>query len=544
MSAPPWRRLTRWPVALAAMAAAPLLGAAARGVLGGWYPIGDNAFFALRALDVGTEHNPLLGTWTSASLTVDRRLNNPGPLLFDWLALPTRLDVAWGTVLGVVLLHLVVVVVAITWAHRTAGPAGAAAVAAGFLALQWAMGSEILVEPWQPHSLLPAALAYLVLIWAIVAGHPGALPWAAAVASLVLQTHLSYGIIVPGLAILAVGSLLVRARSGAQPLPLRRPLLLSAAVVAVSWAQPLYDQLFGSGNLVAVVVDGGGGDELAGPGFAARVLASVGAVPGGWGPDGFSRLTVDLLAERAPGEPPALEGLASTGAAIGWGAAAVAALVAACAVAWRRRDSIWAGAVLVAAVALVLAFVTVAVLPVSPVLGVAAHQVRPVWPVVLFTLTAILGALLTRWRWAVGALAAAAAVLAVLALPARNPATGPSADAWAIPYVRDLVSQLDAVEGVDLVLVDLSVIRFAEPYSTPVMLELERRGVEFVTDDEIAIGQLGERRAATSSRPADLELRVVDGQAAAEPEPGWQRIAYVAGPSARETAAVLVRPAR
>lgn len=528
---------------LAMLGAVPLLVAGARALPDRWYPIGDNAFFALRASDVLTEHNPLLGTWTSASLTVDRRINNPGPLLFDWLAAPVRLDVAAGTVIGVVALHVVVLTIAVWWAHRTAGPLGATATAAAFAALEWAMGSEILVEPWQPHSLLPAFLAFLVLTWAVVAGHVGALPWAAAVASLVLQTHLSYGVLVPGLALLALGALAIRARQPDGP-ALRRPVGLAVGIVAVTWAQPLYEQFFGSGNLMAVITEGGGGDEVAGATFAARVLGSVGAVPGGWGPDGFSRLEVDLLAERAPGEAPVLEGLSSGGTVMAWGVLAAVVIVAAALVVWQRRDRVWGSALAVAAAATVLAYVTVAILPVSPLLGVAAHQVRPVWPVVLFSTAAVLASVLGSTSRGAAVLAVAAAVLVALGLPAHSPATGPSADAWAIPVVRDLVTQLDPIEDAELVLVDLSVIRFAEPFSTPVMLELERRGVEFVVDDDIAVGQLGVGREHRPGDRVDTLLRIVDGQAAASPEPGWERIAYVEGETHRETAAVLVRPAR
>jgi hypothetical protein len=418
----------------------------------------------------------------------------------------------------------------------------AAAVGSAFAALEWAMGSEILVEPWQPHSLLPAFLAYLVLIWAVVHGEVRALPWAALVASLVLQTHLSYGILVPGLALLALGAVAWRARRDEGP-ALRKPLGLAAGIVLVTWAQPLYDQLFGSGNLVAVVTNGGGGDELAGATFAGRVLGSVGAVPGGWAPGGFSRLQVDLLAERAPGEAPVLEGLSSGSTIMAWGVLAAVVVVAAALVTWQRRDGLWGSALVVAATAAVLAFVTVAILPVSPVLGVAAHQIRPVWPVVLFATAVVVAVLVQATGRGAPVMLAACAVLVVLALPAHNPETGPSADAWAVPIARDLTRQLDPIEDAGLVLVDLSVIRFAEPFSTPVMLELERRGVSFVVDDEIAIGQLGVGRRHRRGDAVDTLLRIVDGHAAANPAAGWERVAYVPGDTDRETAAVLIRQA-
>jgi len=524
----------RWGARLPMLVAiVPLLAAAARALNGSWYPIGDNAYFALRARDVLTDHHPLLGTWTSASLTVGTRINNPGPLLFDVLAGPAKVDVAIGTVLAVVALHVASVVLGVHWARQIAGSAGAWTVATAFLALEWAMGSEILVEPWQPHSLLPAFLTFLVLVWALVAGHAGALPWAAGVASLILQTHLSYALLVPALAGLGLVALVLTGlRSDGRTVlwhHLRLPLVVTGLVLVVAWSQPVIDQVTGEGNLSTVIAHGGGGGEQAGARFAARVLGSVAAVPGGWGPGGFEGLHVDLSADRPPGEAPALEGLADGGTSAPWAVATGVAFATAAWLAGRARDRPWGSALAVSAVALAAALASVALLPVSNVLGIAAHQLRPVWPVVLFATAVVLSTLVRQVPRGERALPVLAGVLLVLGLPAHSPHTGPSADAWAIPIVRDLVSQLDELDGSGLVLVDLSVIRFAEPYSTPVMLELQRRGVEFVVDDDIAVGQLGPTREHADGDAVARELRIVDGDAALQPDPGWERIAFVAG---------------
>jgi hypothetical protein len=69
-------------------AVAPVVVATVRAVAGGWRAISDNVFFGLRAADVFTEHHPLLGVWTSASVAIGKDVNNPGPLQFDLLALP------------------------------------------------------------------------------------------------------------------------------------------------------------------------------------------------------------------------------------------------------------------------------------------------------------------------------------------------------------------------------------------------------------------------------------------------------------------------
>ena len=524
----------------AALAVTPLVVAAVRAIGGGWYPIGDNAFFTLRARDVLTSHHPLLGTWTSASLTVGTRINNPGPLLFDVLALPAKVDVAAGTVIGVVALHIASVLLAIHWARRVADATGAWAVAAAFLALEWAMGSEILVEPWQPHSLLLPFLCFLVLVWALVAGQAGALPWAAGMASLVVQTHLSYALLVPGLSVLGVVILVGSSwrttgwtRTWSR---LRRPWLVTLAVLAVAWLQPGIDQVAGEGNLATVVTHGAGGAKVAGPRFAARVVTSVGAVPGGWGPGGFEGLDVYLRPGPTGDQQHAYPGLASERTGLAWGILAVIGLGVAAELTRRRGDRAWGSALVVAGAALVLVFASVALLPVSTVLGVAAHQLRPVWPVVLFatavTLASLDRALRSVERW----VPIAAVVLLVVALPAHNPRTGPSADAWAIPIVRNLVAQLGPLDHAGLINVDLSVIRFAEPYSTPVLLDLQERGVEFVVNP-VSAPQYGLSRAHHADDPrVRTDLRVVDGEGALTPAPGWTRLAFVAGLDVREQA--------
>lgn len=523
------------------VAIVPLVVAAVRALRGGWYPIGDNAFFALRARDVLTEHHPLLGTWTSASLTVGTTIHNPGPLLFDVLAGPAKVDPAAGTVLGVVALHGAAVVLGIHWARRVAGPTGAWAASAAFLGLEWAMGSEILVEPWQPHSLLLAFLAFLVLVWALAAGHAAALPWAAGAASLILQTHLSYAVVVPVLALAGVGALVtmdVRAHGRhAAWARLRRPVLVGLLVVAIAWAQPLVDQVAGEGNLGKVVTTGAGDGAVAGSRFAGRVLASVGAVPGGWGPGGFEGLYVDLAAPRAEGTPPTLGGLTDLDEAAPWLAVAASLVGLAAWVTWRERSRAWGSALGVAAVGVAATYVTVAMLPVNEAFGIGAHQIRPVWPVVVFTTAVVVTILLGRLPrpgWTVPLLAV---LLAALALPAHNPRTGPSADAVAMPIVRDLVAQMDAIDGSGLVYVDLTQLRFAEPYSTPVLLELQRRGVEFVADEEPA-AQLGRSRVREPGDPVEVEMRIVEGAAAIDPEAGWDRLAFVAALDAAETAAL------
>ena len=69
------------------------------------------------------------------------------------------------------------------------------------------MGSELLIDIWQAHALLLPFLAYLVLMVGMADGQARWVPWAAAVASLLVQTHISYVYV---LAVVTAAALAVR----------------------------------------------------------------------------------------------------------------------------------------------------------------------------------------------------------------------------------------------------------------------------------------------------------------------------------------------
>ena len=79
-----------WRIAAAAISLV-IVFSTIRGLLRGYESIGDNALLELRGFDVLRANHPWLGTWTSASLSSGVDMNNPGPLLFDVMALPIRL---------------------------------------------------------------------------------------------------------------------------------------------------------------------------------------------------------------------------------------------------------------------------------------------------------------------------------------------------------------------------------------------------------------------------------------------------------------------
>ena len=98
-----WRRLRVWgPVAVVCL---PIMWAAVRAAVGGWVPIGDDAYFTVRSRDVLTSHHPLLGAWSSGSLDLETPINNLGPVQLDLLAAFTRFTPMGGTAIGVALIN-------------------------------------------------------------------------------------------------------------------------------------------------------------------------------------------------------------------------------------------------------------------------------------------------------------------------------------------------------------------------------------------------------------------------------------------------------
>jgi hypothetical protein len=499
----------------------PVAVASARAIDRGWVPVSDNAFIAIRVRDVLTDHHPLLGTGSSASLTAGTELNHPGPLLFDVLAAPATLfNSGAGLALGVALVNGLAVLGIATVARRRGGPLLVTAAMAITAALCWTMGSELLFDPWQPHSQLLPFLCFLMLAWSITCGDLAALPWAVGVGSLVLQTHLSYAVLVPALGAWAVLGLVLELRRrrrldpGSWPMLRRRArwaATVGGAVLAVCWAQPLVEQFTsdGKGNLSRLVE--GNSADTTGFRLGVQLVASVASVPPWW-------LRPSLREAWLPSPALVQADLPSLSLAAA-SLAVLAALLVWCARATRRRrDREASRAVATAAVALLAGLATAGRVPLGPV-GIPPHQFRWLWPLAAFVSFALV-ATLARWlargptRLAslVGAFALATAVLAALNLPTSTQAVGVNTPEWSIPVVRELGRQMTALEGKGPLLVDDLVQQaFNDPYGTAVLAELQRRGVPFVVDDPGLVRQLGPgRRFNGENARAALFLRIGD----------------------------------
>jgi hypothetical protein len=513
----------------------PIAVATARAINRDWIPVGDHAFFVIRARDVLTGHHPLLGTGSSGSLSAGTDLNHPGPLLFDWLALPVRLfGSGAGLALGIALLNGLAVIGIAVVAYRRGGPLLATAATAIAAGLCWAMGSELLFEPWQPHSLLLPFLCFLMLVWSLACGDLVVLPWAAGVGSFILQTHLSYGLLVPVLGAWAVLGLVValdrqRRRDPRSWPGLRRRALRAAAVAGLvlvaCWAQPLVEQFTsdGPGNLTRLARIRDPAFGTIGYGRGARILATVVSVPPWWLRPSFSNA---IKGWQVPSP-----GLAAASLSL------LTVVLAGCAWDARRRGDREAfHAVATAAVVLVGGLATAGRVPFGN-FGIPAGQYRWLWPLAAFVSFAVVATLVRRLarrpvRSAVlvGAFAVTTVVIAALNLPTSD--QGTAAQPESFPAVRELGRQMAGLEDEGTLLVRVSA-SFESPYGTAVMAELQRRGVPFVVDDATLVRQLGPDRRFTGSNARAL-LFVVTGDATGVAPRGARRVAVVQGLSAQE----------
>lgn len=520
-----------------------------RGVRRGYQAIGDNALIELRARDVLTDNHPFLGTWSSASISSGIDVNHPGPLLFELVAIPVRLfGGAAGIAVAVATLQIAVVWLVGMVTARVGGADTAIPALVITAGLAWSMGSELLYDPWQPNVLVLPFWLVLCCVWAVVADEIGVLPLAVGAGSFVMQTHLGYAFIVPILLAFAIGSAMYRRRDRTTDrfTDLQQPLFRSVIVGGVLWAQPVWEQLFGTGqgNLTRLVIAGtGGGDgpkvESATPGLSLgiRMLGSVLTLPPWWGRSGYDdSIPPSTWVDGPDGRELLAPGLRSLGPSM-IGLLVVGALVI---VAWRHLSLI--GAVdLVAgfrtlAVVFGVAAITVVITPIDA-LGLSPHKIRWLWVIGAFLTYMLLMAVVARfgaaqWRGTPILLVAIALGALALTLPSHANNSGPVLFRATYPSIEDIRNQLaDYADGLDAptdVLFDASGIGFGEPYTSAVIAELLANGIDVFVDDERFARQLGSDRLASPDEPQTgtslIYVRV--GSVAKETPPGAVRIAF------------------
>ena len=518
-------------VALATViAVVPLVVATVRVIRADWMLAGDSAAIAVRSDDVVSSEPPLLGLWAYTSLTHGFDYNHPGPFLFDLLAVPTKLfGHTTGGVLGNLLLHVVAIVGIVAVAFRRGGQTVALIAAATVALLCLALGTAALVEPWHANSVVLPFLCFLLLVWSVARGDVACLPWLALAGSFVLQTSLSYALLVPGLVVWSLVGLwlhLHRTADGDDPdaraglrLRARRRGLAALAVVAVCWAQPVWEQLTGAGvgNFSLLARMSGRSLTKLSPIETAVNALEVAAVP----PRATRSDAVTVL--RGLSENP-MARLAATVLLL----VAVGAAVVWCVRSVRRRHDDEASVLLVTTgVLVVLAAVTASRAP-APNIG--DYQVRWLWPTAAFVLfaglTVVARALADRpaveGRIA-GAFVVVTAVFAVLNL--QTSTHGTSSPARSFVVAADIMRQMGDVELEGPVLVKCAPP--TAPYCQAMMAELDGRGVDFRVQDDGAVRSLGNFRSMR--HPHEDEILVVSGPLAELPAQGHRRIAINKG---------------
>ena len=505
-----------------------------RAVRSDWFPVGDNALLFIRTRDVLTEDHPFLGSWTSASLSVGENMNNPGAL-YDWLVAPFAhlLSPGPAAAIGVALINVAMVCVISAAAHRVGGWAFQRWALLATALMAWSMGSELLIDIWQANALIFAFIALLIIGVGIAAGDDGLLPWAAFITTLLLQTHISYAYIFVFLVLGVVGARIWQ-RKEIDSSGWRRPVGVSAAIIAVLWAPSLWEQFFGpgKGNMSRLLGNSSGGDFSLGLGNAAQIVGSLGVRPPFWGRSGYTEtVTVTKITLTAEGPTLDVPGLLPLWAAA-LGLVVLVTLLAG--LTWLahagRRRAETAGGVL-AIVVLVGSVLALSRLTIGMV-GLSPHHVRWAWPLMAFVHLVIIWLAVGAWQarrrrdssadgridrgvdLVAGVLIV---VVSLLNIPFLAQPSGPTAEFRTLPTMSRIEPQLAQLDGFAPVLYDISTLRIYEPYSSTMMMWLQEQGIEFRVDDEGMIRQLGEARRADGTEPTRIfqlqgvEARTFDG---------------------------------
>jgi hypothetical protein len=521
------------PVEWLSLAAAltPVLVAVVRAIFKDWIPVGDAAYFTVRSADVLTQHHPLVGAWSSGSSVVGVPVNNLGPLQLDVLAPFTKLTPYVGTAVGSAVISATSIVIVWTVARRMFRPAVVVGVMVGTTLFVASLGLSWLIDARQQQAMVLPLYTLLWLSAAMWLGVRLAVPIAVVVASLVVQTHFTYGypaalVFVAGL----VGFIAVtwRTRDGWTSVA-----IWSLILGALCWLQPLVDQFAGTGNLGTAL---GPARDRAGAGLevGVQIMAGAALLPPFWSPASMRTFLRPYDGISLPG---AVVGI------IGWLVVAATGIV----LGIRARAPITRAMGIASAGAIIAGVVAAARIPESS-FGLVPQNYYWAWSVAAFVTIALgagvcsLPAVASGLRvgssaWRRAALGVVMLVAAGLAVWPRYPVASVAADEVEArrvgePLRAQLAAAIESGAVDDHVEVDLSRAFFANDYPYVMLAELQRAGIEFhFVPESRNLDRFGESRCAEAGRYERLLL--ISGP---EPQltPGSTVVAEVAGISDAE----------
>ncbi len=482
------------------LATLPVALAGVRAAAGSWVPIGDDAYFSARSLDVATSHHPLLGAWSSGSADISRQVNNLGPIQLDLLAPFTKIAPMGGTAIGVVTVHIAAIVTIAWLVYRLGGHRAVVPAMAAVSMLTWLLGSEVLVAARQHQYLVVPYLCVLVAAWAATAGDKWALVPFVAGGSLVTQTHLSYPILVAALGVVViVGQLYAAREQGVREF--RVPWTVAVGLAALLWLQTAIDQIFGWGNLGDVLASPG---EATSPGLGTgfRIVAHVIVAARGYVRPGFGLYDPDT----------GVAGDARTALFV----LLLAAIAGATVVAFRGRRRVAGSGLLVAVVAMCAAVVDAASLPITQFgeTGLTAANHRWLWSTTAFL---VLGSFVAVQRYVTAVWPSTDSRFALLPpvvllgfvvanLPASAQVYDPALQREHVRVTAELTDQLRGVELQGPVLVDQSHLYFGQPFGYPVVVVLRDRGIDYRLEGQMQARRFGESRVSDGAEPERLVL--------------------------------------
>src|SRR4051794_13567426 len=240
----------RTSLVLAALLAAPAVGALVSALRRPFLPVSDWALIESSVRDVGTSATPLIGAYSRFGW------HHPGPWPFYLLAGPYRLLGADHGILGAAAIWNLVVLVAIALVVRRLDRLLAVCALPVLALLVLCLGARFLADPWTPYlPVLPLALLVPVA-WGHARQARWALPAMLFLASVIVQAHLGFlPVVVAIVAYALVARVVVDRRSGRPLLKPVAPLSAAALVLVAMGAPPPIDQFRHDGGNLSAIVD-------------------------------------------------------------------------------------------------------------------------------------------------------------------------------------------------------------------------------------------------------------------------------------------------